>query len=301
MLLLPGLTPNTAAHVWNGSHEPLRNTVCVILTIHTGGGWNKSNPSQYNTTQQHYNHLSDSISAKHYVSFRKVVFIAGSLMKSKMLLFILSTSSVWHLYSKKPFFRQETWREREVYCATKGHFAVRCYESHFLPFDHVTNCIVVFVETPWSHRSRRYRSLVSVTFLILHSVATFLISRPVKLQMEKHRTNHCEAMYFEYICHLSPSLPELLRGPEALETAADSNWWYTLHQRDAATPWCAVAGLLLPARQIWRAPTHLLLTPKAVSAICSTPEYSRYLLMFDGHGHTPPWRTIIAVFHVLVH
>lgn len=97
------------------------------------------------------------------------------------------------------------------------------------------------------------------------------------------------------------SLPELLWGPEALETAADSNWWYTLHQRAAATPWCALAGLLLPARQIWRAPTHLLLTPKAASAICSTPEHCRYLLMFDEHGHTAPWRTISAVFHVLVH
>lgn len=192
-----------------------------------------------------------------------MVFIAGSLMKSKMFL----------LFCPPPvcdtFFRQER--------SSVGRVAVRCYESHFfLPFDGVTNWTVVFIETSRSHTSTRCRSLVSVTFLILHSVATFLISRPVKLQTEKHRTNDGEAMHFEYICRLSPPLPELLRGPEALETAADSNWWYTLHQRDAATPWCALAGLLLPARQIWRAPTHLLLTPKAVSAICSTPEYSRY-------------------------
>lgn len=162
----------------------------------------------------------------------------------------------------------------------------------------VENCTVVFVQTPWSHTSARYRPLVSVTFLILHSVATFLISRPVKLQTKKTQNKSLRS-YVSRVHVLS--LPELLWGPEALETAADTNWWYTLHQRDAATPWCALAGLLLPARQIWRAPTHLLLTPKAVSAICSTPEYSRYLLMFDRHGHTLLWRTITAVINVLVH
>lgn len=147
----------------------------------------------------------------------------------------------------------------------------------------------MFVQILWSHTTR-YRARISVTFLILHSVATFLISRPVKLQTKKkNRTQNKSLQSYVFRVHmlsLSLSLLELLWGPEALETAADSNWWYTLHQRDTATPWCALAGLLLPARQIWRAPTHLLLTPKAVSTICSTPEYSRYLLMYDGHGHT---------------
>lgn len=153
----------------------------------------------------------------------------------------------------------------------------------------------------WSHTV-----LVHITALWARWHSSFYIllqhSWSVNLSNYKHKNtqhitaNLCISSAYAFLA-LSVSQPP--RGPEALETAADSNWWYTLHQRAAATPWCALAGLLLPARQIWRAPAHLILTPKTVSVICSTPECSRYLLMFDGHGHTPLWRTITVAFHVV--
>lgn len=73
---------------------------------------------------------------------------------------------------------------------------------------------------------------------------------------EQVESLRCRVFPSATLCLRLP-LSELLSGPEALETAADPNWWYTLHQRGAAAAWCALAGApSLPASEIHRAHAH---------------------------------------------
>lgn len=149
------------------------------------------------------------------------------------------------------------------------------------------------------------------TFLIHHFLTAFLISGLVK-RGAGDRTNACLAVYFQRahththttsLRGLSVSSGAITRGPEALETAADSNWGYALHQRNTASSrWALWASLHPPGSSNMPPRTHLLLILKAAAAIYPHQgTCGSFLSTLDGHGQASPQRTITPAFHVLAH
>lgn len=160
---------------------------------------------------------------------------------------------------------------------------------------------VVFLQTVQQHITILVKWL---TFFILYRVVRLLISRHVTLQtVNAERVT--AMLYFERTFCLSVSVCLSQSYCQALRR---------LRQQQILTgDTYSIKEVLQHPDVLWRAPCCLpgrSDAPPHTSAwhqrlfftICMyRGTFRRYLLMFDGHGHTSPWRIITAAFHVLVH
>lgn len=132
---------------------------------------------------------------------------------------------------------------------------------------HGTQCLALLATyRPGAWRTRDCQSTVEV-----NPAPAWSISRPVKLQTKKEEEEKKQI-----------TVKLCISSAYAVSLRLSQNYCEALRR------WRQQQILTGDTHSIKGPPQHLLLTPKAASAIYATPEHCGYLLMLNEHGATAP-------------